>query len=785
MWITIASALPPLENGMSFPAGAFVIPMDEKQAQRILVFGFVHALLRDPNPIVLFRVIEPPNVTLSTNMTASPAAFYGGPFLVLPNDSAKVAQVKNNPDFRHVTVGKLTTQHTLNNIFRVTEPTKILVVKGEPPWGRTDTTLDAMKIPYTLTTHGNLTANPTMIFDYTMIVIDCNGWNGHIPTQIADDIRSHVNAGHEVIFTDRALWDLDSTFPGYVTVSGVQPTDRISNAYAYNPPRKYDITKYGASADRFEPDYPSQYYNPGSRANEIKVFTESMGVAVSSVPSGRINDVRILADTKVFGASGSQYAILAFYFEYGQGIVEGLAFHPQQQTSSAIGNNGYYATYQFYGNKFVHGVPPSRFEIESNPTSQTVYQGSSTTYTITVRSFSGFNLPVTLGVTGLPLGATPSFNPQSPQPPAGGTAQSTLTVTVPMSTPVGTYALNITGTDTSSPPMKKWVIVTLNVLQIPSDFSLSVSPTSLTINTTESKTAIVTVTSIGTFNQNVTLSLPGLPAHVTVTFTPPAPQPPAGGTANSIMRITVGADAVNGTYPLTIVGSNVTATRSTPFTLIIEKPKPAGIPWLTLLLILLAALAGVVLGLVAYALSSRGRPSGPSGMKYVVPVNAQRMTCPNCGNPIALDTVYCPFCGRRRGSPVASGVAGYGPTPRRGFAGRRAVWGFVCAMIGGILILANSVELLSAGFWGPPTGWSDVFWWLGGSSGLGQSLAVLIGLIAGLTVIAGGMMMVMRHGPIGAVITFPFAVLSFIIGGGFIAGGILGIVAGILGMIRR
>jgi hypothetical protein len=333
--------------------------------------------------------------------------------------------------------------------------------------------------------------------------------------------------------------------------------------------------------------------------------------------------------------------------------------------------------------------------------------------------------------------------------------------------------------------VKKWVIVTLNVIAIPPDFSVSVSPNLLTINTTQSKTAIVTVTSIGAFNQNVTLSVTGLPAHVTVTFSPPAPKPPAGSTASSIMTIDVGADAVNGTYPLTIVGSNGMVTRSTPFTLVIVKPAPHAIPWLTLLLILLMALVGVVFGLLAYAISSRGKPSATGQLQYVVPVNAQRMRCPNCGRPIALDAVYCPFCGRKRGSPVVSGVAGSTPIPRRGFAGRRAVWGFACAMISGILILLNAGALLSSGFWGPPTGWSSVFWWLGSPSGLGQSLAVLIGLIAGLTVITGGMMMVMRRGPTGAMITLPFAVLSFIIGGGFIAGGILGIVAGILALIRR
>jgi hypothetical protein len=343
--------------------------------------------------------------------------------------------------------------------------------------------------------------------------------------------------------------------------------------------------------------------------------------------------------------------------------------------------------------------------------------------------------------------------------------------------------LNVTGIDTSSPPIQRWVIVTLNVIAALADFSVCVSPNSFTINATESKTAIVTVTSIGTFNQNVTLNVTGLPAHVTATFTPPAPKPLPGSTASSIMRINVGADAINGTYHLVIAGSNGTLvrdTRSPPcslqfFTLTVVKPPQPAIPWLTLLFILLAALAGVILGLLAYALSRR-RPTGPSGLKYVVPANAQRirpMTPVTTGVVVAARPVVV----------AAPPVVAY--APRRWIPERRAVWGFVLAMIGGILILINTVALLSPTFWGPPTGWSSVFFWLGGPLGLGQPIAVLIGLISGLTVIAGGIMMVMRRGPIGAIITFPFAALSFIIGGGFIVGGILGIVAGILGMLRR
>jgi len=803
--LPVAFALPPLENGIVVPAGTFVIPMDEKQAERILVFGFVHALLRPPNPITIFRVIEPPNVTLSTNMTASPTLFTGGPFLVHPNDASKIAQVKRTPGFEHVTVGTLSIQTTLDNMFRVTDPTKILVVKGL--FGRTDLTLNAMKIPYTLTTRENLTANPNMIFDYTLIVVDCYGWFGNIPSQIASNIRSHVTSGKEVIFTDIALKDLNSTFPGYVTLSGPQGGDRVSNAYAYNPPRKYDPTKYDGPADRLPPEFPSQYYNPPPRANEIKVFTESGGYVVSSIPSTRVNDIRILSDTKNFGPTGNQYAILAFYFPYGDGIVEGLAFHPQQQVKSVVLANGYYAVYELYGNKFVHGPPTKLYSLEASPTSASTPQGSSVTFTITVRSFGAFNSPVTLSATGLPPGATSTFTPPAPQPPAGGTATSAFRVNVPLTSPIGSYIMNVTGIG-GSPPIVKWVLITLNVTLALADFVVSVSPSSLTINATDSKTAVVTVSSIGPFNQNVTLNVTGLPSDVTATFTPESPKPPPGGAANSIMRINVGANALNGTYPLSIVGSNGTCTpaskctRSTPFTLIITKKPVPEIPIITLLLLLLLAMLGIALGLLAYALSGRRArrraaapvalapaPTRPQRM-YVVPTAGQRVACPRCGRPVAVNAIYCPFCGHRRAVGTIGAVTGAAVVPpaliaRAPARGRRAVWAFVLAMVAAVLILLNAAALLSPGFFGPPTNWSGIFFWLGGPSGLGQPVAVLIGLIAGFTVMTGGIMMIMRRNVIGALITFPFAALSLIIGGGFLAGAVLGIVAGILGAVGR
>ncbi len=122
---------------------------------------------------------------------------------------------------------------------------------------------------------------------------------------------------------------------------------------------------------------------------------------------------------------------------------------------------------------------PATFSVEAAPASVTVVQGSSASYTITVRAFGIYNSSTTLGVTGLPAGATATFSPSAPQPPEGGIATSTLTVNVPIATPIGSYVLNVTGYPPSSTSLTpKWTLVTLNVIGRPTDFGISVSPNS-------------------------------------------------------------------------------------------------------------------------------------------------------------------------------------------------------------------------------------------------------------------------------------------------------------------
>jgi len=84
--------------------------------------------------------------------------------------------------------------------------------------------------------------------------------------------------------------------------------------------------------------------------------------------------------------------------------------------------------------------PQPDFSLSVSPASRTVKRGKSTTYTVAVNRTGGFAASVSLGVSGLPPGATGSF---STNPTTGS---STLSVRTSSSTPTGTFALTVTGT---------------------------------------------------------------------------------------------------------------------------------------------------------------------------------------------------------------------------------------------------------------------------------------------------------------------------------------------------
>src|SRR5271157_817856 len=83
------------------------------------------------------------------------------------------------------------------------------------------------------------------------------------------------------------------------------------------------------------------------------------------------------------------------------------------------------------------------FTISASPSSLTVAQGNQGTSTITTAISGGFNSWISLSVSGMPTGTTVSLNPSRLLAPGAG--NSTMTITVGSSTPVGTYPLTVTG----------------------------------------------------------------------------------------------------------------------------------------------------------------------------------------------------------------------------------------------------------------------------------------------------------------------------------------------------
>jgi uncharacterized protein (TIGR03437 family) len=119
------------------------------------------------------------------------------------------------------------------------------------------------------------------------------------------------------------------------------------------------------------------------------------------------------------------------------------------------------------------------FSISASPGSQTVTQGQTTTYTVTVQSQSGFSGPVSLSVLNLPgnqVLAGTGFSPSTVTPSASGSAQSTLSIVTSSSTPTGTFLMTVQGTNGGTAhTVSTWITVSASATQLPSPTLLSPS----------------------------------------------------------------------------------------------------------------------------------------------------------------------------------------------------------------------------------------------------------------------------------------------------------------------
>lgn len=104
----------------------------------------------------------------------------------------------------------------------------------------------------------------------------------------------------------------------------------------------------------------------------------------------------------------------------------------------------------------------------------------------------------------------------------------------------------------------------IQIITAPSGFSISISPTVIPVLQGSTNTATVTVSSSGSFNSAVTLSVGTLPSGVTAGFSPNPITPSPGGTATSTLTLTAsGVAPIVTCTPFVLTGTSGATSHST------------------------------------------------------------------------------------------------------------------------------------------------------------------------------------------------------------------------------
>jgi uncharacterized membrane protein len=225
-------------------------------------------------------------------------------------------------------------------------------------------------------------------------------------------------------------------------------------------------------------------------------------------------------------------------------------------------------------NLTVTAPPPPDFSLSANPTTVVAQLGSQDRNTsITVMPSNGFNGTVSFGVTGLPSGGSYTFSPNT----VTGSGSTTLTFTVPANATVQDYALTVTGTSGS---LNHTTSVTLRV----TNFSVSASPTSLSVVQGSSASSTVSVAAQNGFNGTVNLTSGVSPAAtgLTATYNPTS----VTSSGNSTLTLATTSATTPGAYTVTVTGASTsgagpnasTLTRNAPTSITLTvNPAPQGI----------------------------------------------------------------------------------------------------------------------------------------------------------------------------------------------------------------
>lgn len=286
-------------------------------------------------------------------------------------------------------------------------------------------------------------------------------------------------------------------------------------------------------------------------------------------------------------------------------------------------------------------APPFDFSVSISPSTQTVSIGDKTSFSVAVNLISGTSATASLTLSGLPAGLGYSFSPQSGTP----SFTSTLTVDASAALSTGTYTFTLTA---SGGGLSRTATAGITVKEAP-DFTLSVSPDTVTLKQGEKASFNIAVNPVAGFDKLVTLSVTGLPTGASAVFTVPSGRPPLIST----LTITVPDSVQEGGYSLSVDAAGDVKIHSMRIMLNVER-KPtlleqlfgpgitALIPFVVGAIVLLVVIAAVVL-----VMSRRGaRVTAKAGAPTpAAPPSSATKFCMSCGASIPKTAKHCSKCG--------------------------------------------------------------------------------------------------------------------------------------------
>lgn len=196
------------------------------------------------------------------------------------------------------------------------------------------------------------------------------------------------------------------------------------------------------------------------------------------------------------------------------------------------------------------------FVLTPSATSGTVLAGKTTTFTVSMTESGTAKNAVALTAKA-PTGVTMSFSPASIM--SGATA--TVTIAASATAAIGTQNITISGSDASG---SQTLTYGLTVTQLPT-LTLAAAASSITVTQGSQGTVGFTTTTGGSFSGNIGLSISGLPAGVTASWSanPIAPVS-STGTSSATLMLTASSTATAGSATISVSasGNGLVATQN-------------------------------------------------------------------------------------------------------------------------------------------------------------------------------------------------------------------------------